>query len=263
MIWKMTFAKTESSSNPQAINSSLLAAPRFSPLYQQIKGLLTSALKESVWRPGEVIPSEVELARRYQVSQGTVRKAIDELAAENLLVRRQGRGTYVASHQEAKAQFRFLRLRANEGVTGAPRSRIIDCRKMRAPVEVARALGMKGADACLLVRRVLEFGHQPAVLDELWLASNLFKGLTAERIEQFNGPLYGLFESDFGIRMIRAEERLSAQKIGKNEGALLDLSADAPVLVVDRTSFTYHDVPVEFRRGYYRTEHFHYFNELI
>ena len=110
---------------------------------------------------------------------------------------------------------------------------------------------------------MLEFGKEAAVLDELWLSSSLFKGLTAERIEQFNGPLYGLFETDFGIRMIRAEERLSAQKVGKTEGSLLGLDAEAPVLVVDRTSYTYHDVPVEFRRGFYRTEHFHYFNELI
>jgi GntR family transcriptional regulator len=259
----MTFGKMDHENLPRLAGASSLEAPRFSPLYQQIKGLLTASLKESVWRPGEVIPSEVELARRFQVSQGTVRKAIDELAAENLLVRRQGRGTYVASHQEPKAQFRFLRLRANEGSTGSPRSRIVDCRKVRAPAEVARALGMKGADSCLLVRRVLDFGSHPAVLDELWLASNLFRGLTAERIEQFNGPLYGLFESDFGIRMIRAEERLSAQKVGKGEAILLELEPEAPVLVVDRTSYTYHDVPVEFRRGFYRTEHFHYFNELI
>jgi GntR family transcriptional regulator len=239
------------------------AAPRFSPLYQQIKALLTSSLKKGAWRPGEVIPSEVELARRYQVSQGTVRKAIDELAAENLLVRRQGRGTYVATHQEPKAQFRFLRLRPNDGAVTAPKSRIVDCKKMRAPVEVARSLGLKSTDSCLLLRRILDFNEKPAVLDELWLPSGAFKGLTAERIEQFNGPLYGLFETEFGIRMIRAEERLSAQKIGEFEAQLLQVDPGSPVLVVDRTSYTYEGAAVEFRRGLYKTEDFHYFNEII
>jgi GntR family transcriptional regulator len=238
-------------------------APRFSPLYQQIKVLLTSALKEGAWRPGEVIPSEVELARRYQVSQGTVRKAIDELAAENLLVRRQGRGTYVASHQEPKAQFRFLRLRPNDGGISVPKSRLVDCKKMRAPVEVARSLRLKNTDSCVLVRRLLDFNDHPEVLDELWLPSLAFKGLTAERIEQFNGPLYGLFEAEFGIRMIRAEERIFAQKIGDIEAALLDLAVGSPVLVVDRTSYTYEGAAVEFRRGFYKTESFHYFNEII
>jgi GntR family transcriptional regulator len=237
--------------------------PRFSPLYQQIKALLTSALKDGAWRPGEVIPSEVELARRYQVSQGTVRKAIDELAAENLLVRRQGRGTYVATHQEPKAQFRFLRLRPNDGVASAPKSRIVDCKKMRAPAEVAKSLGLRNTDTCLLLRRILDFNEKPEVLDELWLPSGSFKGLTAERIEQFNGPLYGLFEAEFGIRMIRAEERLSAQKMSNLEASLLHTEVGSPVLVVDRTSYTYEGAAVEFRRGFYKTESFHYFNEII
>jgi GntR family transcriptional regulator len=238
-------------------------APRFSPLYQQIKALLTSSLKKGAWRPGEVIPSEVELAKRYQVSQGTVRKAIDELAAENLLVRRQGRGTYVATHQEPKAQFRFLRLRPNDGVASAPKSRLVECKKMRAPVEVARSLGLKNTDSCLLLRRILDFNDKPEVLDELWLPSGAFKGLTAERIEQFNGPLYGLFETEFGIRMIRAEERIFAQKIGELEASLLQVDVGSPVLVVDRTSYTYEGAAVEFRRGFYKTDSFHYFNEII
>jgi GntR family transcriptional regulator len=238
-------------------------SPRFSPLYQQIKSLVTASLKEGAWRPGEVIPSEVELAKKFSVSQGTVRKAIDELAAENLLVRRQGRGTYVATHQEARAQFRFLRLRADEGATGTPRSRLVDCKRVRATAEVARQLGLKATDPCVLVRRVLDFGGLPAVLDEIWLAANQFKGLTAEKIEQFNGPLYGLFESEFGIRMIRAEERISAKKVSSSEAALLQMAHDSPILIVDRTSFTYQGLAVEFRRGYYRTESFHYFNELI
>lgn len=239
-------------------------SPRFSPLYQQIKGLLTSSLKEGTWRPGELIPSEVELSRRFNVSQGTVRKAIDELAAENLLVRRQGRGTYVATHHEVKAQFRFLRLRPNEPESSlSPKSRLIDCKRQRAPAEVSRHLGLKSAEACLLVRRILEFGGRPEVLDEIWLSAQSFKGLTAERVEQFNGPLYGLFESEFGIRMIRADERISAQKIAESEAALLQMTEGDAVLVVDRVSYTYEGSAVEFRRGYYRTQSFHYFNELI
>jgi GntR family transcriptional regulator len=134
---------------------------------------------------------------------------------------------------------------------------------MRAPTEVARSLGLKNTDSCLLLRRILDFNEKPEVLDELWLPSGPFKGLNAERIEQFNGPLYGLFEAEFGIRMIRAEERLSAQKMGDLEASLLQVEAGSPVLVVDRTSYTYEGAAVEFRRGFYKTENFHYFNEII
>ena len=85
-------------------------SPTFSPLYRQIRSLITQGLETGEWRPGEAIPSETELAQRFNVSQGTVRKAIDEMAAENLLIRKQGKGTYVPSHSDPRAFFRFLRL---------------------------------------------------------------------------------------------------------------------------------------------------------
>ena len=89
--------------------------PAFSPLYQQIKGLILQSLQAGEWKPGDLIPSELELAGRFRVSQGTVRKAIDELSADNLLVRRQGKGTFVATHSEQQVQYRFLRLEPDSG----------------------------------------------------------------------------------------------------------------------------------------------------
>src|SRR5512141_1096298 len=96
---------SDSSAPPDAAGA---APPAFSPLYQQIKGLILQSLEAGEWKPGEAIPSEIELAARFRVSQGTVRKAIDELAAENVVVRRQGKGTFVATHAERQVQYRFL-----------------------------------------------------------------------------------------------------------------------------------------------------------
>jgi len=90
-----------------AASSASPGTPAFSPLYQQIKGLILQSLQAGEWKPGEAIPSEMELAARFRVSQGTVRKAIDELAAEHLVVRRQGKGTFVATHAEQQVQYRF------------------------------------------------------------------------------------------------------------------------------------------------------------
>jgi DNA-binding transcriptional regulator YhcF (GntR family) len=115
-------------------------SPSFQPLYLQIKQLVMQSLDAGEWHPGEAIPSEMDLAQRYKVSQGTVRKAIDELAAENLLVRRQGKGTFVATHTEPRTQFRFLRLTPNEGEPRYPESTILECKRGRAPAEIARAL---------------------------------------------------------------------------------------------------------------------------
>ena len=237
-------------------------APAFSPLYQQIKALLTRSLQSGEWAPGSSIPSELELAALYKVSQGTVRKAIDELAAENLLVRRQGKGTFVATHAEHQVQYRFLRLTPDEGAAGATERRFLDCRRLRAPAEVARVLDLRGGDSVMQIRRLLSAEGKPVVLDEIWLAGAPFKGLTAERLGDYRGPMYALFEAEFGVRMVRAEEKIRAVAADAESAALLGVKAGAPLLSVERLSRTYADRPVEWRRGLYDTAHHYYRNEL-
>jgi GntR family transcriptional regulator len=247
---------------PDADLPAPLPGPAFSPLYQQIKALLVLGLQGGEWKPGEAIPSEIELAARYRVSQGTVRKAIDELATENLLVRRQGKGTYVATHAEEQIQYRFLRLAPDEGPAAGMERHFLDCRRMRAPSEVARSLGLKAGEAALMVRRTLWRNARPVVLDEIWLPVSLFKGLTAERLAQYAGPMYGLFETEFGVRMIRAEEKIRAVAADAATAELLQVAPGTPLLSVERLSHTYGDKPVELRRGLYNTGSHYYRNEL-
>ena len=238
------------------------ASPAFSPLYQQIKTLMTRSLRMGEWRPGEAIPSEMDLAARFKVSQGTVRKAIDELSAENLLVRRQGKGTFVATHAEQKSQYRFLRLRPDGEDAVRVQRRFIDCRRLRSPADVARSLALKPGDTALNVRRVLTFNGTPVVFDDIWLPGQLFKGLTAERLSEYKGPMYGLFESEFGVHMIRADEKIRAVAADAMSALPLGVETGHPLLSVERLSFTYDDKPVEFRHGLYNTAGYHYRNAL-
>ncbi|HEX4598679.1 MAG TPA: GntR family transcriptional regulator [Burkholderiaceae bacterium] len=233
------------------------------PLYRQIRHLLVESLRRGDWMPGSAIPSETELASRFQVSQGTVRKAIDELASENLLVRRQGKGTFVATHHEPRAQFRFLRLAPDHGeAAAAARSRFLECGRVRASVDITARLGLRAGAALIHVRRVLLFGELPRVLDDIWLPAGPFHTLSAERLAQYKGPLYGLFESEFGVRMIRAEEQLRAVAAAAEDAVPLQVAAGSPLLRVDRVSYTYGDRAIEFRRGHCVTDDFHYWNTL-
>ena len=114
------------------------------------RDLILKSLQAGEWKPGESIPSEMDLAARFRVSQGTVRKAIDELAADHLLVRRQGKGTFVATHAEQHVQYRFLKLVPDFGDAsseGPAQREIIDCKRLRASAEVARALGLRTGDS--------------------------------------------------------------------------------------------------------------------
>jgi len=241
------------------------ATPSFSPLYQQIKSLILQSLQAGEWKPGEPIPSEIELAARFRVSQGTVRKAIDELAAENLVVRRQGKGTFVATHAEQHVQYRFLKLVPDSGdmaAEGPAERTIVDCRRQRASAEIARALALRTGDAVLQVRRVLAYRGVPTILEDLWLPGTPFKGLTAERLRASRGPMYAMFETEFGVRMVRAEEKIRAVLPDAEQAALLHVLPGAPLLSVERLAHTYHDAPMELRRGLYRTDTHHYRNEL-
>ena len=241
------------------------ATPAFSPLYQQIKALLLQSLEAGEWKSGAAIPSEQELAARFKVSQGTVRKAIDELSFDNLLVRRQGKGTFVATHAERQVQYRFLKLVPEDGDAssqGPAQRQIIDCKRARASADVARGLGLRPGDAVLQVRRVLSFGTTPTILEDIWLPGAPFKGLTAERLRNDNGPMYALFEREFGVRMVRAEEKIRAVLPDTTQAELLGVTSSTPLLSVERIAYTYNDAPIEMRQCLYLTNTHYYRNEL-
>ena len=239
------------------------AAPAFLPLYLQIKGLLEKSLEAREWRPGEAIPSEIELASRFGVAQGTVRRAIEALAADHLVVRRQGKGTYVATHTEEHAsQFRFLRIRRSDGAAEYPASRLLDVRRSKAGIEAAKLLELKPGDAIIVLRRVLDYAGAPTIYDEITLPAALFRGLTKAKYDAYHGSMYGFFETQFGVRMLKAQEKVRAVGADASAAQLLRVAVGAPLLAVDRVTFTYGDRPVELRRGLCSTRQHYYANEL-
>ncbi len=238
------------------------ATPSFRPLYEQIRILLTQSLVAGEWKPGEAIPSELELAARFRVSQGTVRKAIDELAAEHILIRRQGKGTFVASHNEPTYQYRFLRVMPDTGEKLEPHNLFLELKRGKAGGEVAKALLLKAGTPTHHVKRVLVFQGRPLILDEIVLPASQFPGLSLPRLEEFRGSMYSFYETVYGLRMIRAEERLRAVPADAFTAGHLRVEPGTPLLCVDRLAFTYGDKPVEWRRGLCLTDGFSYYNEL-
>jgi GntR family transcriptional regulator len=248
-----------------AADAQSTATPAFSPLYQQIKVLILQSLQAGEWKPGEAIPSEMDLAARFRVSQGTVRKAIDELASENLVVRRQGKGTFVATHAEQHVQYRFLKLMPDSGdrdSEGPAQRSVLECKRVRATAEVARSLALRSGDPVVQVRRILSFGGVPTILEDLWLPGTAFKGISADQVAGYHGPTYAMFELEFGVRMVRAEEKIRALAADAQQAVLLKVEQGTPLLSVERIAYTYNDVPMELRRGLYRTDTHHYRNDL-
>lgn len=251
------------SGRPRAQTHRRSAAPAWTPLYAQVQALLERGLEHAEWKPGDAIPSELELAARFGVSQGTVRKAIDALAAAHRVVRRQGKGTFVATHtEERSSNFRFLRIRRDDSEYEYPASRLIDLKRARAGAETARVLELRTGEGVYVLRRALDYGRQPVVLDEITLPAALFRGLTRERYDAFRGSMYGFFEAEFGVHMLRAVERLHAVLADRASAALLRVAPGSALLAVDRVTYTWGERPVEWRRGLVSTARHHYLNEL-
>jgi GntR family transcriptional regulator len=204
----------------------------------------------------------MELAARYAVSQGTVRKAIDELAAMNLLVRRQGKGTYVATHQEDDWQYRFLRLAPDSGEKFHLNSQFLACIKTKANAHIASLLKLKAGETIIHIDRVQSFAGKPIVFEEIWLLGLRFKGLDLEALNAWHGPVYALYESHYATHMVRAEEKIKAVTADETLAAHLHLAIGAPLLSVERVAFTYGNKPVEIRHARYDTSDQHYENKL-
>jgi GntR family transcriptional regulator len=237
-------------------------SPNYRPLYDQIKVLITQSLIGGEWRPGEMIPSEVELAARYKVSQGTVRKAIDSLATENIVIRRQGKGTFVATHKEDDIKLRFLRLTAETGQKELLNNEFISCTKSKAGAYIAKILEMKASATIIEIKRLLTFSGRPLIHDHIIVPAYAFKGLNKAKVEESGGSMYSMYESQFGVRMVRAEERLKAVAAETDVAKALGLKVGHPLLSIERVSFTYGDKPMEWRLGLCLTDDHHYMSEL-
>jgi len=232
-----------------------------SPLYIQVKKRITGSLISAEWAPGESIPSEIELAKKYNVSQGTVRKAIDDLASDKILIRRQGKGTFVSTHNEENIQLRFLRLTEKSGKKENLESKLISFEKEKAGNQIAKSLGINPSSTLISIKRLLTFNGRPLILDLIKIPTAYFRGLTPEKIIEKSGSMYRMYEVDFGIQMLHADEKILAVRSSKESSTLLHVSEGSPLLSVERLSYTYDKKPIEWRLGlcltldhYYKTE---------
>lgn len=235
----------------------------FSPLYKQIKDLLLQSLEAGEYKPGESIPSEQELASRFQVSQGTVRKAIDELSAENVLIRRQGKGTFVATHHEDEVRYRFLRLTAdNAQENKRPQSQFLSCAEQEPSAQHKRVFELERNEKVICIKRVMNLLEHPTIYEEIYLPSTVFKEMSLDLLIKNRAPLYGLFESKFGVQLIRCDEKLRAVLATPEVATLLHIPPDSPLLCIERVSYTFGDKPMEIRKGLYITDNHYYRNSL-
>jgi GntR family transcriptional regulator len=231
----------------------------FRPLYRQVKAIFVRRLVDGVWAPGTSLPSEGQLASEIGVSQGTVRKALDELAAENLLVRRQGRGTFVAEHDERRILFQFFKLVHDDGERRFPDSLVLGVETGIANAAERAALDLDDGAGVIRIRRLRAFEATPIILETLSLPQRVFPGLETAPIPN---NLYSLFAARYGVTIAHARERLKAIALSAEEAGLLGVAAGTPALRIDRVALSLDGSPVELRVSLCLTEEAHYLSDL-
>ncbi len=241
-----------------------LAAGNFTlnPLYKEVKIRLTRGLAAGEWKPGQAIPSESRLAAQFNVSIGTIRKAIDDLVADRILLRQQGRGTFVATHTEDRTLFHFFHIAGKDGGRELPVTELLSFRKDRAgDAEVAR-LGIARGARVFRIENVLRLSGSPVIFDEIAIPAALFPDLDAEIFGKRDGTIYGLYQASYGINVVRISERLSAGQAPAAVRARLAMRAGTPALVIKRVAYSYNDVPVEYRVSWVNTQDHEYVSDL-
>lgn len=232
------------------------------PLYKEVKRQITDSLRHGEWKPDTAIPSEKVLSERFGVSIGTVRKAVDELTAENLLIRHQGRGTYVASHSRDRQFFYFFHIVRQDGVKEYPRVELVQFGKGKADALEARKLGIAPGARVFRFTNRLSIGDAPVIVDEIVLPETLFPGLTEKRLRERPSTLYHFYQQSYSVTVVRTEDRLRAVPASELHAGILGLAPGDALLQIVRTALSFRDQPVEFRRSYVNTRDYEYFKEM-
>jgi GntR family transcriptional regulator len=228
----------------------------FRPLYGQVREVLVSRLIDGSWPPGMLLPSEMQLAAELGVSQGTVRKALDAMAADNLLIRQQGRGTFVAEPEDGRMLFQFFRLGSDDGRRGLPDSTVIAVRRTGGHTEECERLALAPGSDIWRIDRTRQMDGRTLIVERITLPADRFAGL--DEVDPIPNNVYALYSQRFGQTIARAGEELKAVAASADDTRHLGCPAGTPLLQINRIGYGLDDAPVEWRVSRCLTDGFHY-----
>lgn len=228
----------------------------YKPLYAHIRDRLVRHLVDGSWAPGMLIPSEMELARQMKVSQGTVRKALDMMTADNLLVRRQGKGTYVAEPEDSRILFQFFRLVPDDGPSVFPQSIVLDSKVGEATRQEADTLELTIGNPVWRIQRLRRLAEECVLVESISLPADRFPDFPTH--DQIPNNIYQLFSTRWGITIAQAEERLKAIPADSGDASLLACNVGVPLLLIHRIARDLEGKAVELRISRCLTQNIHY-----
>ena len=231
------------------------------PLYAEVRGRIVDSLRRSEWGHGGRIPTEPQLAKRYGVSIGTVRKAVDALVADRILLRRAGRGTFVASHMDESAFAQFLQMVDTNGQRVIPGAILRSFASQRAPAEAAARLRLRPGTSVFAIENLRVWQDRPVMLDRIWVPRPLLDGLRREEFAARPGSIYGFYQ-ERGLTVTRIQEEICASAAEPDVADALGIAKGFAVMLVRRTAFSFGPEPIEFRHRFVPASTIRYRNDL-
>ncbi len=232
----------------------------FQPLYKQVYELLTTRLIEGYWKPSDALPSEMALADELGVSQGTVRKALNKMVAEQLLERHQGKGTYVAEHSQESSLFRFFRWREPKGESLIPETKVLSSSRRTATQNEQTQLSLPAKSQVVELIRLRSLKGKAVIFEKIIQPLSIFPDIDKE--PDTPNSLYTLYQEKFGISIMSVRDELRVAIVPKKYAKHLGLAAGSPILMVERASINIDGRVVEWSQAYSNTENFVYSVDL-
>lgn len=247
-------ARGRAASQPEAANGSV-------PLYKSIKLELIRAISAGKVQAGVALPTEKELSERYGVSIGTVRRAMADLVAEKVLVRQQGRGTFLAPFDSTRMLNSFWHIVRKDGVREIPIVQTLRFEETTADANTARRLRIREGEPIFAILNLMLLGGEATLLDGIRIPRALFPGLTQSRFVQRHATVYDLYRNGFGVNIARTVDQLSSVPADSDTAKKLDIALGTPLLEIVRVAYTFDDRPVELRRSLLHTEKYEFVDE--
>lgn len=232
----------------------------FQPLYQQVAEYIKQLIVERRWQPGEMLPSEFRLADEFNVSQGTVRKALTLLTDTKIVTRRQGVGTFVSEHTAQDALFRFFPLQADGGRAELPKAELISVEVESPNARVQNALQIQAKEKVTKLTRRRILNNEFCILETIYLPNSFFPDIA--RRKDIPHTLYHFYQTDYNQTVLKTQDSIKAKLASEEEAALLNIKCSEPLLAVTRVTESLEGKPIEYRESLCRSDHYHYQVEL-
>lgn len=233
---------------------------QFQPLYLQVKARLIKSIVDGYWLPGDSLPSENQLASELGVSQGTVRKALDEMTSEKIVTRKQGRGTYVSEHTQEQSLFHFFRFIDSDGNIPTPTSKVLKITKRKVTQTETQKLQIESDSKVCEILRVRSLEGVPSILERIILPISKFPDIASET--SLPNTLYTYYQKRYGLSVHKATESINAVIAGKMEIKELSVEPGQALLQIDRVAYSIDNKPIELRISRCTSDSYKYNVEL-